>query len=120
LFHIKAGRRSTGIHIAHIIGCTGHKMQPVYHLHHHPDGHGWKQETDILSRQKKHKALLFYHMKQGVKMEPEKFKQLEAKLKSLFEEAEKEDETPKVSGPVLTGRKVVIRRRNGVSMKLVS
>ncbi|MFH2066915.1 MAG: hypothetical protein ABIK15_17075 [Pseudomonadota bacterium] len=53
-------------------------------------------------------------------MEPEKFKQLEAKLKSLFEEAEKEDETPKISGPVIASRKVVIRRRNGVSMKLVS
>jgi hypothetical protein len=53
-------------------------------------------------------------------MEPEKFKQLEAKLKSLFEEAEKEDETPKMSIPVISSQRVVIRRRNGVSMKLVS
>lgn len=53
-------------------------------------------------------------------MEPEKFKQLEAKLKSLFEEAEKEDEAPKMSMPAIASQRVIIRRRNGVSMKLVS
>lgn len=55
-------------------------------------------------------------------MEPEKLKELDAKLKSLFEEAEKKDEPPKMADPVIasTNQKVVIRRRNGVSMKLVS
>jgi hypothetical protein len=55
----------------------------------------------------------------GGKMEPEKLKKLEAKLKSLFEEAEKEDEVPKLSIPITSNQRVVIRRRNGVSMKLV-
>ncbi len=55
-------------------------------------------------------------------MKPEKMKQLEAKLKSLFEEEEQNKEVPKSqpSIPIPTDRKVVIRRRNGVSMKLVS
>ncbi len=61
-----------------------------------------------------------HKIQQGAKMEPEKFKQLEAKLKSLFEEAEKEDAAPKMSMPAISSQRVVIRRRNGVSMKLVS
>ena len=56
-------------------------------------------------------------------MEPEKMKQLEAKLKSLFEESEKEPEVmaeqPQHAPQAVNG-KVVIRRRNGVSLKLVS
>jgi len=55
-------------------------------------------------------------------MEPEKMKQLEAKLKSLFEESEREPEAiaqPR-SRPQAVNGKVVIRRRNGVSQKLVS
>jgi len=59
-------------------------------------------------------------IKQGGQVEPEKIKKLEAKLKSLFEEAEKVDETPELSIPIASNQKVVIRRRKGVSLKLVS
>ncbi len=53
-------------------------------------------------------------------MEPEKMKQLEAKLKSLFEESNKELEVIEQPRPQSVNNKVVIRRRNGVSQKLVS
>jgi hypothetical protein len=53
-------------------------------------------------------------------MEPEKLKQLEAKLKSLFEESKQEPEMTEQSIPQPTNHKVVIRRRNGVSQKIVS
>ncbi|MFO7560301.1 MAG: hypothetical protein R6X10_15820 [Desulfobacterales bacterium] len=53
-------------------------------------------------------------------MEPEKMKQLEAKLKSLFEESNKEMEVIEQPRPQSVNNKVVIRRRNGVSQKLVS
>lgn len=53
-------------------------------------------------------------------MEPEKMKQLEAKLKSLFEESNKELEVIEQPRPQSVNSKVVIRRRNGVSQKLVS
>jgi len=54
-------------------------------------------------------------------MEPEKMKQLEAKLKSLFEESNKEPEVmTEQPRPQEVNNNVVIRRRNGVSQKLVS
>jgi hypothetical protein len=54
------------------------------------------------------------------KMEPEKMKQLEAKLKSLFEESKQEPEVTEQPRPQEVNGTVVIRRRNGVSQKLVS
>jgi len=55
-----------------------------------------------------------------VKMEPEKMKQLEAQLKNLFNERKQEPEMTEQTIPRETNQKIVIRRRNGVSHKIIS
>ena len=66
------------------------------------------------------KYRVWLYLMEEEKMEPEKIKQLEEKLKSLFEESNKEPEVTEKPHPQAVNNKVVIRRRNGVSQKLVS
>ncbi len=55
-------------------------------------------------------------------MDPERMRQLEAKLKNLFDEGKEDSKRVDVDGPssASSDDKVVIRRRKGISRRLVS